>query len=111
MVTHADGVDFLMEGASDKKNPDTDYDSLVSALKERGVRLEVCAITLRSRSLKEDQFHHGRRVNAFRRSAHWTVTGARAPRLHQALTDAHQRWPGAQAGLASALRMASTTAL
>jgi intracellular sulfur oxidation DsrE/DsrF family protein len=56
VVTHADGVDFLMEGAKDKKNPNIDYASLVSALKSRGVRFEVCEITLRNRNLKKDQF-------------------------------------------------------
>ena len=56
VVTHAEGVDFLMEGAKDKKNPDIDYGSLVSALKARGVRFEVCEITLRNRSLKKEQF-------------------------------------------------------
>ena len=56
VVTHAEGVDFLMEGAKDKKNPNIDYASLVSALKSRGVRFEVCEITLRNRNLKKDQF-------------------------------------------------------
>lgn len=56
VVTHADGVDFLMEGARDKKNPNIDYASLVSALKARGVRFEVCEITLRNRSLARDKF-------------------------------------------------------
>lgn len=56
VVTHADGVDFLMEGAKDRKNPNIDYASLVSALKSRGVRFEVCEITLRNRNLKKDQF-------------------------------------------------------
>jgi len=56
VVTHAEGIDFLMEGAKDKKNPNIDYASLVSALKARGVRFEVCEITLRNRSLKKDQF-------------------------------------------------------
>lgn len=56
VVTHADGVDFLMDGAKDKKNPNIDYASLVSALKSRGVRFEVCEITLRNRNLKKDQF-------------------------------------------------------
>lgn len=56
VVTHANGVDFLLEGAKDKKNPNIDYASLVSALKARGVRFEVCEITLRSRDLKKDQF-------------------------------------------------------
>ena len=56
VVTHANGVDFLMEGAKDKKNPNIDYASLVSALKSRGVRFEVCEITLKNRSLKKEQF-------------------------------------------------------
>lgn len=57
VVTHAEGIDFLMEGARDAKNPDIDYASLVSALKARGVRFEVCEITLRNRSLKKEQFN------------------------------------------------------
>ena len=56
VVTHAEGVDFLMEGAKDAKNPNIDYASLVSALKARGVRFEICEITLRNRNLKKDQF-------------------------------------------------------
>ena len=56
VVTHADGVDFLMEGAKDKKNPNVDYASLVSALKARGVRFEVCEITLKNRNLKKELF-------------------------------------------------------
>ena len=56
VVTHANGVDFLMEGAKDSKNPNVDYGSLVSALKSRGVTFEVCEITLGNRNLKKDQF-------------------------------------------------------
>jgi hypothetical protein len=56
VVTHANGVDFLMEGAKDPNNPNIEYASLVSALKARGVRFEVCEITLRNRSLRKDQF-------------------------------------------------------
>lgn len=56
VVTHANGVDFLMDGAKDPKNPNIDYASLVSALKARGVRFEVCEITLRNRNLKKEQF-------------------------------------------------------
>ena len=55
VVTHAAGVDFLMEGAKDPKNPSIEYASLVSALKARGVRFEVCEITLRNRNLKKEQ--------------------------------------------------------
>ena len=56
VVTHANGVDFLMEDAKDAKNPSVDYGSLVSALKARGVTFEVCEITLINRSLKKEQF-------------------------------------------------------
>jgi intracellular sulfur oxidation DsrE/DsrF family protein len=56
VVAHAEGIDFLMEGAKDKKNPNVDYASLVSALKSRGVHFEVCEITLRNRNLKKEQF-------------------------------------------------------
>jgi uncharacterized protein len=56
VVTHAEGVDMLFEGARDKRNPDLDYNALVSALKSRGVRFEVCEITLRNRNLKKEQF-------------------------------------------------------
>ena len=57
VVTHADGVDFLMDGAKDAKNPNIDYAALVSALKARGVKFEVCEITLRNRNLKKEQFN------------------------------------------------------
>jgi intracellular sulfur oxidation DsrE/DsrF family protein len=57
VVTHANGVDFLFEGAKDPKNPDIDYGSLVSALKARGVTFEVCEITLKNRNLKKNQFN------------------------------------------------------
>jgi intracellular sulfur oxidation DsrE/DsrF family protein len=55
VVTHANGVDMLMEGAKDKKN-NVEYAPLVSALKSRGVKFEVCEITLKNRNLKKDQF-------------------------------------------------------
>ena len=55
VVTHANGVDVLMEGAKDKKN-NVEYAPLVGALKSRGVRFEVCEITLQNRNLKKDQF-------------------------------------------------------
>lgn len=55
-VTHAEGIDFLMEGAKDAKNPDIDYASLVSALVARGVTFEICEITLKNRKLEKSQF-------------------------------------------------------
>lgn len=54
VVTHANGVDFLMEGAKDKNG--SLYAGPVSALKSRGVSFEVCEITLKTRNLKQDQF-------------------------------------------------------
>jgi intracellular sulfur oxidation DsrE/DsrF family protein len=56
VVTHANGVDFLMDGAKDSKDPNIDYGSLVSSLKARGVTFEICEITLRNRNLKKEQF-------------------------------------------------------
>lgn len=56
VVSHADGIDFLMEGARDKANPNVDYGSLVSDLRARGVKFEVCEITLKTRNLNKNQF-------------------------------------------------------
>lgn len=53
VVTHANGVDFLMDGAKDTKDPNIDYGSLVSSLKARGVTFEICEITLLNRNLKK----------------------------------------------------------
>ena len=57
VVTHAQGVDFLFEGAKDPKNPNIDYGALVSDLKARGVTFEVCEITLKNRDLTKDKFN------------------------------------------------------
>lgn len=54
VVTHAEGVDMLMEGA--KAANGTEYAPLVAALKGRGVSFEICEITLKNRSLKKEQF-------------------------------------------------------
>jgi len=54
VVTHADGVDMLMEG--EKASNGTEYAPLVSALKARGVAFEICEITLKNRGLKKEQF-------------------------------------------------------
>ena len=54
VVTHANGVDILMDG--EKAAGGTEYAPLVSALRARGVRFEVCEITLRNRNLKKEQF-------------------------------------------------------
>lgn len=52
-VAHADGVLFLMEGAKDRLGP---YDARVQDLMSRGVKFEVCELTLRALKLKKDQF-------------------------------------------------------
>lgn len=54
VVAHANGVDFLMEGA--KAANGTEFAPLVSALKNRGVQFQVCEITLKNRNLKKEQF-------------------------------------------------------
>lgn len=54
VVAHGAGVDFLMEDAKDKSG--AAYDALVAALKARGVKFEVCEITLKNRGLKREQF-------------------------------------------------------
>lgn len=54
VVTHANGVDFLMQDAKDRNgNP---YEIAVQELVRRGVTFEVCEITLQNRQLKKDQF-------------------------------------------------------
>lgn len=54
VVTHALGVDFLMDGAKDRNgNP---YNIPVEELKGRGVKFDVCEITLRNRKLARKQF-------------------------------------------------------
>ena len=54
IVTHANGVDFLMQDAKDRNgNP---YEVAVQELVRRGVKFEVCEITLKNRNLKREQF-------------------------------------------------------
>ncbi|MDP2263076.1 MAG: DsrE family protein [Hydrogenophaga sp.] len=55
-VALGDGVHFLMEGAKDKKNANIDYGPLISDLVARGVKFEMCELTLRAMNLKKDQF-------------------------------------------------------
>ncbi len=54
VVTHANGVDFLMEGAKDTNS--SPYAGTVAALVGRGVKFEVCEITLKNRNLRKEQF-------------------------------------------------------
>ena len=54
VVTHARGVDFLMDGAKDANgNP---YNIRVEELKAQGIQFDVCEITLRNRKLTRKQF-------------------------------------------------------
>ena len=54
VVTHAQGVDFLMDGAKDARgNP---YNVAVEQLKEQGVQFDVCLITLRNRNIEKSKF-------------------------------------------------------
>jgi len=54
VVSHARGVDFLMKDAKDANG--NRYEDLVEQLKHRGVRFDVCEITLRNRKLAKEQF-------------------------------------------------------
>ncbi len=53
-VAHAEGVDFLMEGAKTTNNQE--FAALVGDLSARGVKFEICEITLKNRNLKKEQF-------------------------------------------------------
>ena len=54
VVTHALGVDFLLEGAKDVNG--SPFAGPVAALVARGVTFEICEITLKNRNLKKEQF-------------------------------------------------------
>jgi intracellular sulfur oxidation DsrE/DsrF family protein len=54
VVTHAFGVDFLMEGMKDRN--ESSFAATVAGLTARGVKFEVCDITLKNRNLKREQF-------------------------------------------------------
>ena len=54
VVAHAQGVDFLFDGAKDRNgNP---YNIAVEELKGRGVKFDVCDITLRNRQISKSRF-------------------------------------------------------
>lgn len=55
VVTHADGIDFLFDGAKDLKSG-AEYAPLISGLKANGVTFEVCQITMKRRNLDKDKF-------------------------------------------------------
>jgi intracellular sulfur oxidation DsrE/DsrF family protein len=54
VVSLGQGVDFMMEGAKDRNG--SPYAATVAALVNRGVKFEVCEITLKNRNLKKEQF-------------------------------------------------------
>lgn len=54
VVTHALGIDFLLEGQKDVNG--SAFSGPVSALVARGVRFEICEITLKNRNMKREQF-------------------------------------------------------
>ncbi|MCA2998698.1 MAG: DsrE family protein [Rhodocyclaceae bacterium] len=49
VVTHANGIDFLLDGAKDKNG--NDYVSNVQELVKRGVDFRVCKLTLERRNI------------------------------------------------------------
>lgn len=54
VVALGQGVDFLMTDAKDRNgNP---YEIAVQELVDRGVRFEVCEVTLKNRNLRKEQF-------------------------------------------------------
>lgn len=55
VVTHADGIDLLFEGAKDPKGG-VEYAPLISGLKAAGVTFEVCEITMKRRNIAKDKF-------------------------------------------------------
>ena len=54
VVTHAQGVDFLFDDAKDRNgNP---YHIAIKELRGRGVKFDVCEITLRNRKIDKRKF-------------------------------------------------------
>lgn len=60
VVTHAGGVNFLLEGAKDK-NGNT-YASTVDDLSLKGVEFRVCNFTLQSRNIERSKVHSDARI-------------------------------------------------
>ena len=55
VVTHAAGINFLLEGAKDKNgNP---YEIIVDDLTAKGVDFRVCNFTLQSRGIDKSKVH------------------------------------------------------
>jgi uncharacterized protein len=56
VVALGDGVRFLMEDAKDPKNNNMQYGPLISDLVAKGVKFEICELTLRAMNMKKEQF-------------------------------------------------------
>ena len=67
MVYHFDNSDtqttpglrtlrHCMDGAKDKKNPDIKYGAVISDLVAKGVKCDVCELTLRAMDIKKNVF-------------------------------------------------------
>lgn len=56
VVALGDGVHFLKDGAKDPKNPNIEYGPLISDLVARGVKFEICELTLSALNMKKDEF-------------------------------------------------------
>ena len=56
VVALGDGVRFLMEDAKDPKNANIQYGPMISDLVAKGVKFEICELTLRALDLKKEQF-------------------------------------------------------
>lgn len=54
VVTHANGVDFLLKGAKDAYG--RPYATQVAQLKAKGVKFEVCELTINERNLNKTVF-------------------------------------------------------
>jgi intracellular sulfur oxidation DsrE/DsrF family protein len=60
VVTHAAGIDFLLDGAKDKNgNP---FDAVVDTLQARGVEFDVCNNTLVSRKIDPKKVIHQAKI-------------------------------------------------
>ena len=56
VVALGDGVRFLMEDAKDAKNNNMQYGPLISDLVAKGVKFEICELTLRAMNMNKEQF-------------------------------------------------------
>ena len=109
VVTHADGVDFLMDGAKDNKKP---HRLRLAGQRTEGPRRSLRGLRdhLEEPKPQEGTVQHGRRVHAFGRGAYRPAADPRKVRLYQALRPAPRPLRlGTQR--ASSARMASITAL